>query len=306
MPFFTTILILPALLIGGAGIAVQIIMHMKEGALVYRRGFQLSLIGAVKIITLMIFSENLLYNSTPSTITFVLIDKILTLLLITQALFFVINLIRWGDRMIFFIYLVSILLGVTLVLLFILGFFFPNTWDITTDFSRVIDAYAVFAALFCGIITLVHNKSLEKSRFLPIKESSITAILLLIITGSIWGLDFLKENNNGQTINLIQFVLYTLSYTGLNTLLFSYFSALALKKEDTLIELAFSEEFITRFAISNREQEVLNYILKGMPNQQIADRMFISLSTVKSHIHRIFRKAGVKTRIELINKVNST
>ncbi len=56
------------------------------------------------------------------------------------------------------------------------------------------------------------------------------------------------------------------------------------------------------YGLSNRETEVLNYIAKGMTNQEIADKMFISLSTVKTHTKNIFEKLDVRNRIEAVQK----
>ena len=58
---------------------------------------------------------------------------------------------------------------------------------------------------------------------------------------------------------------------------------------------------IGKFGISKRETEVFELICKGMTNQEISDSLFISVQTVKDHIHRIFLKTGVKNRVQLIN-----
>ena len=52
--------------------------------------------------------------------------------------------------------------------------------------------------------------------------------------------------------------------------------------------------------LSRRETEVFGYILQGYSLPQIAERLFISLNTVKAHTRRIYRKLAVKTRQELI------
>ena len=52
--------------------------------------------------------------------------------------------------------------------------------------------------------------------------------------------------------------------------------------------------------ISKREMEVLALITKGMSNQEIADALFISLNTVKSHSSRIFEKLEAKNRVQAI------
>lgn len=59
--------------------------------------------------------------------------------------------------------------------------------------------------------------------------------------------------------------------------------------------------FGEKFEISKRELEVMELICKGMTNQEISDSLFISVQTVKDHIHRIFLKTGVKNRVQLIN-----
>ena len=65
------------------------------------------------------------------------------------------------------------------------------------------------------------------------------------------------------------------------------------------------ENFIREFEISKREREVIELISKGMTNQEISEALFISLQTVKDHVHRIFVKTGVKNRIQLTNLIRS-
>jgi DNA-binding CsgD family transcriptional regulator len=63
--------------------------------------------------------------------------------------------------------------------------------------------------------------------------------------------------------------------------------------------------FVTSYEISPREQEVIRLICKGMSNQEISNELFISLQTVKDHIHRIFLKTGVKNRVQLTNIIRT-
>lgn len=55
--------------------------------------------------------------------------------------------------------------------------------------------------------------------------------------------------------------------------------------------------------LTRSERQVLNHILTGKKNQEIADELFVSLATVKTHIHHIFQKTMVKSKRELILKV---
>ena len=55
-----------------------------------------------------------------------------------------------------------------------------------------------------------------------------------------------------------------------------------------------------------REREVLELCYNGMTNPEIADALFISMNTVKRHLHNIFEKMDVSTRIELVHMVNNS
>lgn len=57
--------------------------------------------------------------------------------------------------------------------------------------------------------------------------------------------------------------------------------------------------------LSPRELEVLLNITHGLTNQQIADKLFVSLNTVKTHTANIYSKLGVKSRTQAISKAKS-
>ena len=54
--------------------------------------------------------------------------------------------------------------------------------------------------------------------------------------------------------------------------------------------------------LSDRELELLHLMAAGFSNQEIADRLFITLGTVKSHANHIFGKLGVQGRVKAINR----
>ena len=54
------------------------------------------------------------------------------------------------------------------------------------------------------------------------------------------------------------------------------------------------------FDLTEREREVLNLVVQGQSNQQIADNLVISLATVKAHISSILSKLQVSSRSEAI------
>lgn len=62
------------------------------------------------------------------------------------------------------------------------------------------------------------------------------------------------------------------------------------------------EKTLENLGISKREYEVLALLGTGMSNQEIADALFISQNTVKTHTSRLFEKLDVKNRTQAILK----
>lgn len=50
--------------------------------------------------------------------------------------------------------------------------------------------------------------------------------------------------------------------------------------------------------LTNREKQSLSLVIMGLTNKEIADKLYISESTVKSHLNSAFRKLGVHSRAE--------
>jgi DNA-binding NarL/FixJ family response regulator len=56
----------------------------------------------------------------------------------------------------------------------------------------------------------------------------------------------------------------------------------------------------TKEGLVPREQEVLHFLTTGCSNKEIAQSLFISEQTVKTHLNSIFRKLNVTGRIQAI------
>ena len=63
-----------------------------------------------------------------------------------------------------------------------------------------------------------------------------------------------------------------------------------------------NESMAAQLELSNRELEVLGLMAEGNSNQEIANRIFVSLSTVKTHNQNLFEKLDVKSRTQAIEK----
>ena len=59
---------------------------------------------------------------------------------------------------------------------------------------------------------------------------------------------------------------------------------------------------VSRLELSKRELEILGLLAQGHSNQEIAAKLFVSLSTVKTHNQNLFEKLDVKRRIQAVEK----
>lgn len=102
-------------------------------------------------------------------------------------------------------------------------------------------------------------------------------------------------------------------YAGLIALLFTALGIwLALKltqpkiieKEVIVVNTSFSfnEKAMNELGLSKREIEVLQLLAEGLSNQEIAEKLFVSLNTIKTHTSNLFEKLDVKRRTQAIEK----
>lgn len=68
--------------------------------------------------------------------------------------------------------------------------------------------------------------------------------------------------------------------------------------------LTLNEDELKRLNLTSREQEVLGLLVRGYTNAEIGDRLFLSVSTVKTHVSNLFLKMDVKNRIQAVEKAN--
>lgn len=54
--------------------------------------------------------------------------------------------------------------------------------------------------------------------------------------------------------------------------------------------------------LSEREMDVLKLVAQGYSNQEIADQLFVSLNTTKTHISNIYQKLGAQRRTQAVQK----
>lgn len=65
-----------------------------------------------------------------------------------------------------------------------------------------------------------------------------------------------------------------------------------------------ADEWTHRFGFSPREVEIAQLLMRRTPYRQISTQLFVSENTVKTHVRNIYKKAGVSSREELLEKLN--
>ena len=62
-------------------------------------------------------------------------------------------------------------------------------------------------------------------------------------------------------------------------------------------------EAINKYELSKRESMVLKELKSGKDNNVICEELFITTNTLKKHILNIYRKLGIKNRVQLFKMV---
>jgi len=65
------------------------------------------------------------------------------------------------------------------------------------------------------------------------------------------------------------------------------------------------DDELATFGVTPREVEIIGLVMRGYSNREVEEELFISLETVKKHIFNVYRKLGVKNRVQLSNFIQN-
>jgi Response regulator containing a CheY-like receiver domain and an HTH DNA-binding domain len=104
-------------------------------------------------------------------------------------------------------------------------------------------------------------------------------------------------------------VLQSIPYLCIIYLLQSILGIVCIKEKKEIMQdekrEVIQERNIDLECLTNREKEIVDYIILGLSNKEIGEKLFISPNTVKNHVYNIYKKVNIKNKVELINLVNN-
>lgn len=140
---------------------------------------------------------------------------------------------------------------------------------------------------FSLLISIIFHKRIDTGVFRKEKWIFVFLALLNLI------LSFILHSVPFIFIISISILIYHIFYK-------FYFSSPISKTEKTL-----TEDFIKDFSITKREQEIIIALLDGKSNKELAETLFVSEKTIETHLANIYRKVGVKNRLELFSRLKN-
>jgi LuxR family maltose regulon positive regulatory protein len=138
-----------------------------------------------------------------------------------------------------------------------------------------------------------HIKKIEEVRYTGDRIELITYLLFLADR-------YLEQGLKKEANVLIEEIyhLYQKHHLGLSMKLYDFKSSSLLKRIDSKLEFKKSNDHM----LTDKELEILTWIEKGLTNDEISQKLFISIGTVKWHINHIYSKLEVKHRAECIKR----
>lgn len=160
--------------------------------------------------------------------------------------------------------------------------------------------YISFNSLFfllAAILILMDGKK-QSLNFSDRLWIAVGFVMVAVVQGIF--LEFYRDNHYIGAV----FILFYFLGNAFLPIFLTYFADLSMMESEGAGKGNMSfKSFCRKYEISPREAEIILEICKGLTNQNIADKLFISLQTVKDHTHRIYLKTFVKNRTQLANLI---
>jgi DNA-binding CsgD family transcriptional regulator len=126
--------------------------------------------------------------------------------------------------------------------------------------------------------------------YTDLSRSALAQNISIYLEGILFGLFLL-------VLNLFTFYLYVKLSTAYAAQVFA--NEVADVPPVYIPETGLSTAFIAKYGITNREREIIEAVIQGKTNKEIAETVFVSTKTVEYHLHSIYKKTGAPNRFAL-------
>jgi DNA-binding CsgD family transcriptional regulator len=150
--------------------------------------------------------------------------------------------------------------------------------------------------------------SFFKDLFLKTRHFALYGFLMAILVFALKWLQWkflIIDNSIEIYVGIIAVLFMLLGIWVANQLFKPQVQTVFIEKEVVLEPLSapiVNETELQKLNLSTREYEVLQLLAQGYSNAEIAERLFVSLSTIKTHVSNLFVKMDVKSRTQAIEK----
>ena len=198
-------------------------------------------------------------------------------------------------------YLAEIKKNIYFFILIIIGFILYNIGiflelDVLSKINNIIiDSLMIFFTIFAILILILFSKKIKSE----LHKKIITSLKIFLLTC----LPLIIIDSIDYTSNKMPIPLHPIFYCGFSIIITYHLISYYVKIYQ--FPASITEDVIKYYNISNREKEIIELLIKGYSNNKLCDTLFISLNTTKTHLKNIYNKFDVKSRFELISKLNN-
>ena len=163
-------------------------------------------------------------------------------------------------------------------------------------------AVSFFVVSYVLIFWLYFRSWVFESRIKKRLLQALSLFLFLIFTASL----LLDTSQIVRLITLEEYLLY-------NSAVLCILNLVSLVKLKGFVKNLFPQEtgpvgagfsmehLFQKYKLTQREQEVVRLICRGKSSKDIKNELFLSPHTIKEYIYRIYKKTGVKNRVQMVN-----
>ncbi|MDH4218253.1 MAG: helix-turn-helix transcriptional regulator [Candidatus Aminicenantes bacterium] len=203
---------------------------------------------------------------------------------------------KW--KILYWIYFIGLILGQIVYLLMN-----PEPEGISqyTIFLLVI-AVSFFLVSYVLVFLLFFQSKVFQTRVQRRLLQTLSLFLFLIFTTSL----FLDASQIFKVVTLEEYllyksvVIYVLNLASLVQLK-GFVKSIFPQETSPVGTDVFMEHLFQKYKLTQREQQVIRLICSGKSGKDIENELFLSPHTIKEYIYRIYKKTGVKNRVQMVN-----